>query len=442
MTEEPLTEANPRVPGRRWRIAWLLGIGILVNYFDRVNLSVSHNALIKDFGFSDVVFGYLSSAYNWTYAVCQLPIGVVLDKFGVRRVGRVGTFLWSVASFAASITPTLGGFFGARFLLGVGEAPTFPANAKAIGLWFPARERSFATSLSDAAAKFASAIGVPLIGIVLIHAGWRWSFAFTGAVSFAYFVYFSRVYRDPGDDPKLTEIERHHIADLNRSQASREQDEEQASSLGQLIAQRKVLGLALGMGAYNYVFYLLLYWLPTYLSSTLHIDLMHSFAYTSVPWLFATATDLAIGGWLVDFLVKRGCNASAVRRVVLIGGTAFGLGILGAVHAHNTTQALVWISVSIGGLAAAAPVAWSLPSLIAVRGNVGKVGGIINFSGQISGIAASILTGYLVSAFHSYAWAFAVAGAYLAVGIAGYIFLLGKIELPQRLAGARPADSA
>ena len=167
--ETEQTVAPTRVPGRRWRIAWLLGIGVLVNYFDRVNLSVSHNALVGAFGISDVVFGYLSSAYNWTYAACQLPIGVVLDKLGVRRVGRVGTFLWSVASFAAAVTPTLGGLFGARFLLGVGEAPTFPANAKAIGLWFPARERSFATSLSDAAAKFASAIGVPLIGFVLIQ---------------------------------------------------------------------------------------------------------------------------------------------------------------------------------------------------------------------------------------------------------------------------------
>ncbi len=436
------TVAPTRVPGRRWRIAWLLGIGILVNYFDRVNLSVSHNALVGAFGISDVVFGYLSSAYNWTYAACQLPIGVVLDKLGVRRVGRVGTFLWSAASFAAAITPTLGGFFGARFLLGVGEAPAFPANAKAIGLWFPARERSFATSLSDSAAKFASAIGVPLIGIVLIHAGWRWSFAFTGVISFAYFLYFWRVYRDPCDDPKLTETERRHIEDRDSPHGAREQELEKSSSPGQLLVRRKVLGLALGFGAYNYVFYLLLYWLPTYLSSTLHIDLLHSFAYTSVPWIFATVTDLAIGGWLVDFLVKRGCNASAVRRMVLIGGTVFGLGILGAVHAHNATQALVWISVSIGGLAAAAPVAWSLPSLIAVRSDVGKVGGIINFCGQVSGIAASILTGYLVTAFHSYAWAFAVAGAYLAVGICGYIILLGKIELPHRHPGAQPAGAA
>lgn len=434
MAAESLVEGNPRLPRRRWRIAWLLGIGILVNYFDRVNLSVSHDALVGAFGISDVVFGYLSSAYNWTYAACQLPIGVILDKFGVRRVGRVGTFLWSVASFAASVTPSLGGFFGARFLLGVGEAPAFPANAKAIGLWFPARERSFATSLSDAAAKFASAIGVPIIGIVLIHVGWRMSFAFTGAISFAYFLYFWRVYRDPGDDPQLTPMERRHIEDCREPQVAEAPLDEKPSSLGHLLTQRKVLGLALGFGAYNYVFYLLLYWLPTYLSSTLHIDLLHSFVYTSVPWLFATATDLAIGGWLVDFLVKRGCNASAVRRVVLIGGTAFGLGILGAAHAHNATQALLWISVSIGGLAAAAPVAWSLPSLIAVRGDVGKLGGIINFCGQVSGITASILTGYLVSASHSYAGAFAVAGAYLAVGISGYTFLLGKIELPHRLA--------
>ena len=114
MAAAPSIVANPRLPRRRWRIAWLLGIGILVNYFDRVNLSVSHNALVGAFGISDVVYGYLSSAYNWTYAACQLPIGVILDKFGVRRVGRVGTFLWSVASFAASITPSLGGFFGAR----------------------------------------------------------------------------------------------------------------------------------------------------------------------------------------------------------------------------------------------------------------------------------------------------------------------------------------
>jgi MFS family permease len=431
---------HARLPRRRWRIAWLLGVGVLVNFFDRVNLSVSHDSLIGAFGISDVVFGYLSSSYNWTYALCQLPIGVVLDRLGVRRVGRIGTFIWSAASFAAAAAPNLNAFFGARLLLGIGESPTFPANGKAIGLWFPERERSLATSFFDSAAKFASAIGIPIIGIVLIHAGWRWSFAFTGAISFAYFLLFWRVYRDPAEDPELTEIERFHIEDRpiealhiesrHASIFAPDPGEQHSTPLVGLLSQRKVLGLAIGFGSYNYVFFLLLNWLPAYLSSALHIDLLHSFLYTSLPWLLATATDLVFGGFLVDFLVQRGWNQSAVRRTVLIGGTAFGLGILGAAHAHSASQALIWITVSLSGLAAAAPVAWSLPSFIARRPDVGKVGGIINFAGQVSGIAASILTGYLVSALHSYAVAFVVAAAYLAIGIAAYLVLLGSIEPP------------
>ncbi|MHB1022679.1 MAG: MFS transporter [Acidobacteriaceae bacterium] len=427
-----------RAPRHRWTIAWLLGFGVLVNYFDRVNLSVSHAALYTAFGISNITFGYLSGAYNWTYALCQLPVGVLLDKFGVRRVGRVSTFLWSVASFGAAVTPGLGGFFAARLLLGVGEAPSFPANAKAIGHWFPAKERSFATSIFDAAAKLASAIGVPLIGIMLLAVGWRWSFAITGMVSFLYFLLFWRIYRDPEEDPELSEAERSYIASDSAAIATAEPTPSDQTSLGHLLRQRKVLGLALGFGAYNYVFYLLLTWLPSYLSAALHIDLLHSFLYTGVPWLFATLTDILVGGWLVDALIQRGWDANRIRKIVLIGGTAFGLGIVGAAHATSTVQALLWISISIGGLAAAAPVGWSIPSLIAPANSVGKVGGIVNFSNQISGIAAPIITGYVVAATHSFAWAFGVSAIYLVIGIAGYVFLLGRIEqmqLPQAATG-------
>jgi len=423
-----VTPTNPlRAPQRRWRIAWLLALGVLVNYFDRVNLSVSHAALYTTFGISDVAFGYLSGAYNWTYAICQLPIGVLLDRFGIRRIGRISTFLWSIASFGAAVTPGLGGLFSARFLLGVGEAPTFPANAKAIGYWFPPKERSFAMSIFDSAAKFASAIGVPLIGILLLKVGWRWSFATTGLISFAYFLLFWRVYRDPKDDPQLGHAEWKYINEGTVPQI-REKIETQQASLSYLLKQRKVLGLAVGFGSYNYVFYLLLTWLPSYLSSALHIDLLHSFLYTGVPWLFATIADLVVGGWLVDWMIQRGWDGNRVRKVLLVGGTSCGLGILGAADAHSPTRALIWISLSIGGLAAAAPVGWSIVSLIAPRGSVGTVGGIINFSTQISGIAAPIVTGYLISAQHSFGWAFLLAAGYLLIGIAGYILLLGRIE--------------
>jgi ACS family D-galactonate transporter-like MFS transporter len=417
------------VPRRRWRIAWLLGIGVLVSYFDRVNLSASHGALITAFGISDVAFGYLSGAYNITYWLCQLPIGVILDRFGVRRVGRAGTCLWSVATFGGALAPSLGALFGARFLLGVGEAPTFPANAKAVGQWFPPRERSLPTALFDSAAKLSSVIGIPLVGFILIRAGWRWGFATTGAISLLYFIYFWRVYRDPDDDVGLTEAERRYIIS---DDAVVQQSDAAGSSLWRLLSERKVLGLALGFGSYNYIFYLLLTWLPSYFAFALHIDLVHSFLYTSVPWLIATVCELAIGGWLVDFLIKRGANADRVRRIVLIGGACCGLGILGAARAHTAAQALLWISLSISGLSAHSAVGWSLPSLIAGRRDVGKVGGIVNFSNQLSGICAPIVTGYLVAALHSYAWVFRVSAIYLAIGICGYIFLLGRIEQPRQ----------
>ena len=440
MSEAQISDArmsqHTRLPRRSWQIAWLLGLGVLVNYFDRVNLSVSHESLIAAFGISNIVFGFLSGAYNWTYAFCQLPIGVLLDKFGVRRVGRVSTFIWSLASFSAAIAPGIPSLFAARFLLGIGEAPTFPANAKAVGLWFPSRERGFATAIFDAAAKFASAIGVPLLGVVLLHIGWRLSFALTGLISLLYFGIFWKLYSDPADDSSLTDAEKQLISAAAEDRTQTAASSAEPESLGFLLERKKVIGLSIGFGSYNYVFYLLLTWLPSYLSLALHIDLYHSFLYTSMPWLVATFADLAIGGWLVDTLIRRGYNASRVRQTILITGTAFGLGILGAAHAGTAQQALIWISISIGGLSAAAPVGWSIPSLISARNNVGRVGGILNFSNQLSGIAAPIVTGYIFAITHSFAWAFGVAAGYLLVGIAAYIFLLGRIEpeVPCRIA--------
>jgi len=414
------------VPKRRWGIALLLGFGVLVNYFDRVNLSVSQDALRASFGISAVMFGYLSSAYNWTYALLQLPSGLLLDRFGVRRIGIISTVIWSVASFAAAISTGVAGMFGARFLLGIGEAPTFPANAKATGYWFPKDERSLATAMFDSAAKFSSAIGIPLLGLLLLNFGWRWNFAATGFISVLYFALFYAFYRNPSEDKLLTAAEREFIA-RGGAQPEDPAKAAQGAPLGYLLRQRRVCGLALGFASYNYTFYLLLTWLPSYLSTMHHVDLLHSALYTSIPWLFATFTDLVVGGWLVDALIQRGWNAVRVRQVVLIGGTIFGLGILGAARAHGPVAALFWISISIGGLAAASPVGWSIPSLIAPRESVGTLGGILNVCNQLAGIAAPIVTGYVVQARHSFSWAFGVATAFLLIGIAGYVLLLGNM---------------
>ncbi len=422
-----MTSSPSLIPRRRWRIAFLLAFGVLVNFFDRINLSVSRDALHESFGLSLVAFGYLSSAFSWTYAIMQMPCGVLLDRWGVRRVGRISALLWSLSSFAAAIAPGLAWFFGARFLLGVSESPTFPANAKALGYWFTRQERGLATAFTDAAAKLSTAIGVPLIGLLLIYFGWRWSFAATGFISFLYFLLFYFVYRNPSEDSKLSPQERDFILEggAQLEDAARVRS---GSSLGYLLKQRKVYGLALGWGAYNYTFFLLLAWLPSYLSVSLHVDLFHSVFYTSLPWLFATATDILVGGWLVDALIQRGYDANYVRQTVLVVGMAFGLAIFGAAKAHTATAALIWISLALGGLAAAAPVAWTVPSLISPRESVGTLAGAVNLCGQIAAISAPIVTGYIVSASNSFAAAFVTATVILLLGIVGYIFLLGRIE--------------
>jgi ACS family D-galactonate transporter-like MFS transporter len=194
---------NPfRLSERRWRIAWLLALGVLDQLLrPRQPVRLPRRADIATFGISNIAFGYLSGAYNWTYALCQLPIGVLLDRFGIRRIGRISTFIWSIASFGAAVTPSLGGFFAARFLLGVGEAPTFPSQLQG--------HRPLVSRPGNAASPPPSTILPPSSqpplaclssGSSCIHVGWRWSFATTGFISFAYCVVFWRVYRDPAED--------------------------------------------------------------------------------------------------------------------------------------------------------------------------------------------------------------------------------------------------
>lgn len=399
---------------RRWSIAVLLGIGVLVNYLDRVNLSVAHDAVAAKFGTSDVLFGYLLSAYSWTYAAMQIPSGSLLDRFGVRRIMLIAVILWALASGLAAVAASIGILFAARFLLGIGEAPSFPANAKAIGLWFSHEERGVPTAMFDAAAKLSIGLSTPFLGLILLRYGLRISFATTAVLSLCYAVLFAVVYRDP----------RHHEA------PHLEEQPVDSSELGiaDFLAYRRVWGATIGSGAYNYCFYLLLTWLPFYLQRGLHMTPRNAVLLSAVPWLVASACGFLIGGRLVDVLIRRGCNANLVRRSVLAGGMAFGLFIFAPAHLHQPRAVLICLALALSGIATASPVAWTLPSLLAPVRGTGRVGAIINLSGQIAAITAPIITGYISQRTHSFRAAFDIAGLVVFAGLLSYVFLLGRIE--------------
>jgi MFS transporter, ACS family, D-galactonate transporter len=415
----------------------LLGVGVLVNFFDRVNLSGAYPALKSEFGLSNVAMGYLLGTYGWTYVLLQLPSGPVLDRFGVKPVIRISTFFWSVASFATGLAHGFVGLVSARLLLGIAEAPTFPGNAKAIGVWFPFTERGLATAMFDASAKFAPAIGIPLVAVVVRYWGWRMSFVVTGVLSLAYFALFWFVYRNPADDSLLSLAEREHIAAGGGAEEAAV-DPRHAASLWYLLRRKKVWGLALGMAAYNYNFYLFLTWLPGYLSNALHLDILQSGFYAAIPWLAATASDLLVGGWLVDHLIRLGHDSTRVRQTILVTGLALGLAVAGATRTTNPRVAIFWISIALCGLAASAPVGWSIPGLIAPPGSIARVGGIMNFVANVPAVLAPVITGYLVGNSQSFRRAFLVAAAVLIAGIFSYLFLLGKIET---IPGPAPTSS-
>jgi MFS transporter, ACS family, D-galactonate transporter len=412
---------------RRWRIAVLLGIGVIVNFFDRVNLSVAVTPLRNEFGLTTVAAGYLLSTYSWTYVLLQLPSGPMLDRFGVKPVIRISAFLWSVASLATGLARGFAGIISARLLLGIAEAPTFPGNAKAIGVWFPRSERGLATAIFDSSAKFASAIGIPLVAVVVHYWGWRMSFVATGALSLGYFALFWRVYRDPAQDPLLSLVEREHIA-MDGAEGTAPIHPDGAASLWFLLRRKKVWGLALGMAAYNYNFYLFLTWLPGYLNTALHLDILRSGLLTAIPWLAATVSDLVVGGWLVDHLIRAGRDATRVRQTILVAGLVLGLAIAGATRTNQPRIAIFWISIALCGLAASAPIGWSIPGLIAPAGSTARVAGIMNFVANLPAILAPVITGYLVGNSQSFRRPFLVAAAVLVAGIISYVFLLGRIE--------------
>jgi len=305
-------------------------------------------------------------------------------------------------------------------------------------------ERGLATSAFDASAKFSNVIGAPLVAAAITIYGWRAGFWVTGVLSLIYAVVFWLLYRDPKEARRLSEEERTYIVEGGAQQE--EQTGEGTSwadtwtNIRYLLRQRKIWAMTLGFAAYGYSFYLLLTWLPGYLQRQLHVSILSSAYDTAIVWGVATITDILIGGWLVDYLIRRGHDPSRVRKTLFAIGMIIGVAVIGAAFTTDPTIATIWIAIALGGLAFAAPIGWSIPALIAPKGTVGTTGSIMNFFNNLVGIIAPIVAGYIADRTGGFAINFLVAGVVLLLGIAAYLLMLGKIEqLPSPMEKRSPA---
>ena len=235
----------------RWSIVFLIAVGVVVNYFDRINMSIAMPLLQKEFNLTAGQMGIFLSAFAWSYALLQLPIGPLLDKIGVKWVTRVATVIWTVACLLTAVANGWGLIILSRVLLGVGEAPFFPSAAKAVSHWVPRQERGKAIAAYDSQSKLSNAIGAPILALIVTEWGWRGGFLATAILSFIYAIVYWIWYREPHEDERLTKEEYDYIVQ-GGSQSSEEVKGSAMENIRYLLTKRKVWAVFIGFAAYGY----------------------------------------------------------------------------------------------------------------------------------------------------------------------------------------------
>jgi ACS family D-galactonate transporter-like MFS transporter len=419
----------------RWLMVFMAFSATTINYIDRANLGVAAPFIAKDLNLSPEATGYLLSAFFWTYAAFQLPSGWFIDRVGARIAYAGAVVWWSLFTAAAAIAQGFQSLFGFRLLLGVGEAPAYPANAKVVAEWFPRQERALATSIFDSGNRVGTALSLPIVSAIIAQFGWRTSFVITGALGFVWTFFWLRIYRPPAKHPSVTEEERAYILS-GQSQPianSAHPHGEPAPSTPEikwsdLFRYRAIWGMMLGFFCLNFVIYFFSTWFPTYLIKARGLDLKQMGLIGMIPALVAVLGGY-LGGFTSDRLVRSGLRLSLARKIPLVGGMALSSCIGLSVFVESTAAAVALMSLSYASLAFAAASVWSLPADVApTPHHVGSIGGIQNFASNLAGVCITTFVGVMLSKTGGFAIPLLVAGGFSLLGAAAYLFVLPEIR--------------
>ena len=205
------TPAAAAIGHYRWIICALLFFATTINYMDRQILSLLKEILDKQIGWSNEQFGWANSAFQFTYGFGLLGFGWFVDRFGTKIGYAVSIAGWSIAAAAHSLVGTVGGFITARAALGLGESGNFPAAIKAVALWFPRRERAFATSIFNSGANAGALIAPAVIPWLAFRFGWQSAFLAAGAAGLLWLLLWLPIYNVPEKSKHLGAAELAHI---------------------------------------------------------------------------------------------------------------------------------------------------------------------------------------------------------------------------------------
>jgi MFS transporter, ACS family, D-galactonate transporter len=387
------------------RILLLLSVSVFLNYIDRSNLSIAAPLLKDELHLSASQLGILLSAFFWTYAGCQLTSGWLVDRLDVKWVFAAGFFLWSVSTAVTGLLHSFAALLVVRVMLGAGESVAYPAYSKIIAGHFPESGRGFANSMVSAGLYLGPAVGLLAGGPLIAQLGWRPFFIFLGFGSLLWLV------------PWFFWMP---------SSAAQTAARQRLSFLT-ILRQRSAIGTCLGLFCINYCLYFLVTWLPFYLVRERHFSL-REMALIGGGVFFTAAASAAVTGKLSDLWIVSGASPTRARKTVLaVAGYGFAIFVAGAVYLPRT-PCIVFLLLAAAAIGGGSSNVWAVTQRLAGVRAVGRWCGLQLFVGNLSGIAAPALTGFLVDRTGQFHAAFLVMAGVSAVGSLSWIFAIGSIE--------------
>ncbi len=399
---------------RRYWVFFLLFLFNVICYLDRINMSVAGRSIAGEFGLSPVALGYLFSSFLWAYVLMMLPGGRLVDSLGPHRIAAIGATFWSISQMLSGAATGFATLLLTRLGLGAGEAPTFPVSYRSVRDWAPYTERGIAVGCIQAGTLLGPALSAPLVAWLISETSWRWSFVVTGAIGLLWVVVWLMFVSTPEKTSWIPEPERQKIL------AERHGTEPAATHSGigylGLIRSPSMWGLAISQGCAVYSVYLYLSWLPDYLQTARGLSIMKSGVFTSVPF-FAGAFVIILTNWIGDRILTPRTMRDGARRIVVV--TCLALCALGMAIPFVDSLTLVIIltifPISFGGTATATNAALC-NDLLRSQADSGRAFAFMVLGGNVFGLLAPIVTGYIVQATGSFSSAFVLAGAISLIG--------------------------
>ena len=395
---------------RRWLLVGLLFVASFINYLDRATISVALPLISLDLHLGPETKGLVLSAFFWSYALMQIPVGWCADRWNLRWL-YAGLFaLWSLACGLTGFAGSLTVLILVRIVLGIGESIYLPGGTKIVSLLFPSADRGLPSGLFDSGTRLGLAVGAPVIAALITLCGWRNMFALVGFTALLWIV------------PWLL------AAPRNLQGAPYHPRQMGAAPSRGIRLNRNLIGICLGFFCFDYYWYLFVTWLPDYLVTVRHLTLVRAGFYSALPY-FIFGVGEPLGGWITDKLVRRGWNETRTRKTMLAASFLFGLLLIPAAHAASALGALAFLGgASLVGMATGNM--FAIIQSCAPPNEVGIWTGFENFAGNIGGVLAPIVTGLLIARTGTYLSAFTLAAVILVAGILAYVFVVGEINPP------------